>query len=176
NLPFGSKIHPWVSSEALRFVFVLALKRKVSKGKDSLRSADSDTSPPTYKNMSDTSSQDLELLNMEEASDMKKDRFQAQISNESDATTAASEEEFVQQCTEIDALTTKVVAESSIKQAFCAALTDGQFCVSIADPRTPDNALIAVSNQFLAMTGYGQTEVLGKSSRFLSDGCAMDPE
>ncbi|CAE8738756.1 unnamed protein product [Polarella glacialis] len=72
---------------------------------------------------------------------------------------------FVQQCTEIDALTTKVEGPANTV-----------FCVSIADPRTPDNALIAVSNQFLAMTGYGQTEVLGKSSRFLSDGCAMDPE
>ncbi|CAE8641449.1 unnamed protein product, partial [Polarella glacialis] len=105
-----------------------------------------------------------------------KDRFKTQISDESDASTALSLEEFEAQCSEIDALTTKVVGESSIREALCTALADGQFCVSIADPRSSDVALIAVSDKFLDMTGYDRQEVIGRNCRFLSNGCMPSTE
>ncbi|CAE8631866.1 unnamed protein product [Polarella glacialis] len=122
-----------------------------------------------------TDSSDDELLAVEAVP--MKDRFEAQISEESDVSTACSrEEEFVQQCAEIDALATKAVGESSIREALGTALAGAQVSVSIADPRSPDVGLIAVSDAFLAMTGYDRQEVIGKNCRFLSTGCTPSSE
>lgn len=106
--------------------------------------------------------------------------FQTQVSSNSDASTTHSLEEmsapefFEHQCSEIDAMTSRVVRESSIREAICAAVADGQVCITVGDPRSPDAALIAVSEQFETMTGYRRSEILGKNCRFLNTGCSMD--
>lgn len=82
---------------------------------------------------------------------------------------------FTHQCSEIDAMASRVVGESRIKEAIREAVEDGQFCVTIADPRSADIPLIAVSKKFETMTGYRRTEVLGKNCRFLNAGCIVDP-
>jgi len=46
------------------------------------------------------------------------------------------------------------------------------FCVTIADPRTADTELIAVSEGFERLTGYSAEEILGGSCRFLNEGSA----
>lgn len=113
-----------------------------------------------------------------------KSSFFAQVSwgsNTSQASTVHSLEElaspefFSNQCSEIDEMAARVVCERSIQEAICAAMADVQFCVSIADPRSPDVPLIAVSEKFEAITGYHRSEVLGKNCRFLNTGCSMDP-
>lgn len=106
--------------------------------------------------------------------------FHTQVSSNSDASTTHSLEElsapefFEHQCSEIDAMTSRVVLESSIREAICAAVADGQVCITVGDPRSPDAALIAVSEQFETMTGYRRSEILGKNCRFLNTGCSMD--
>eukprot|EP00930_Biecheleria_cincta_P101564 TRINITY_DN93204_c0_g1_i1.p1 TRINITY_DN93204_c0_g1~~TRINITY_DN93204_c0_g1_i1.p1 ORF type:complete len:362 (+),score=64.84 TRINITY_DN93204_c0_g1_i1:112-1197(+) len=106
--------------------------------------------------------------------------FNTQVSSNSDASTTHSLEElsapefFEHQCSEIDAMTSRVVRESSIREAICAAVADGQVCITVGDPRSPDAALIAVSEQFETMTGYRRSEILGKNCRFLNTGCSMD--
>lgn len=109
-----------------------------------------------------------------------KTAFHTQVSSNSDASTTHSLEElsapefFEHQCSEIDAMTSRVVRESDIRDAICAAVADGQVCITVGDPRSPDAALIAVSEQFETMTGYRRSEILGKNCRFLSNGCSMD--
>mmetsp|Transcript_6519 Transcript_6519/g.15935 ORF Transcript_6519/g.15935 Transcript_6519/m.15935 type:complete len:375 (-) Transcript_6519:181-1305(-) len=98
----------------------------------------------------------------------------------SSATTARSIEElsstsfYTQQSSEIDTMASRVLDECSIKEVIEAVVAGGQFCVSIADPRAADVPLIAVSDQFEYMTGYGRDEVLGKNCRFLNMGCDID--
>lgn len=110
-------------------------------------------------------------------------KFKPQISsdsNGSDASTTHSLEElsapefFEHQCTEIDAMTSRVVRESSIRKAISAAVADGQICVTVANPRSPDASLVAVSEQFEVMTGYSRCEILGKNCRFLNADCNVD--
>mmetsp|Transcript_17370 Transcript_17370/g.40516 ORF Transcript_17370/g.40516 Transcript_17370/m.40516 type:complete len:394 (-) Transcript_17370:23-1204(-) len=86
----------------------------------------------------------------------------------------SSESFFTQHCADIDSLASRVIDECSIKEVIQAVVTDGQFCISIADPRAPDVPLIAVSDQFEAMTGYRREEVLGKNCRLLNMGCDID--
>jgi PAS domain-containing protein len=86
---------------------------------------------------------------------------------------------------DIDIMASRVVNETSIKEAIRAAVEhgtswaeaveDGNFCVSIADPRADDIPLIAVSKKFETITGYFASEVLGKNCRFLNAGCSCDP-
>eukprot|EP00415_Alexandrium_ostenfeldii_P003474 UN3474 len=47
--------------------------------------------------------------------------------------------------------------------------------VTIADPRGVDCPLIAVSDEFINMTGFQRSEILGVNCRFLNQGCDMDP-
>lgn len=92
---------------------------------------------------------------------------------------------YVRQSTDIDAMASRVVGETSIKEVireavehgppWAAAVEHGNFCVSIADPRADDIPLIAVSKKFETITGYISSEVLGKNCRFLNTGCSFDP-
>jgi len=85
---------------------------------------------------------------------------------------------------DIDVTTSNVVGETSINEAIQAAMEhgtswaavveDGNFCVSVADPRADDIPLIAVSKTFETITGYLASEVLGKNCRFLNAGCSCD--
>lgn len=81
---------------------------------------------------------------------------------------------FSHQCSEIDLLASRFLDEDTIRTAVEAAVTDGQFCVSVADPRQPDLPLIAVSDAFEAMTGFDRSEALGKNCRFLNQGCNVN--
>jgi len=110
--------------------------------------------------------------------------FFAQVSNESGlsgvSTTHSLDElssaEFLtHQCAEIDAMASRIVDESRIRSAINSAVSDCQFCVSIADPRDADFPLIAVSEKFQTITGYSRSEVIGKNCRFLNHGCIADP-
>jgi len=116
--------------------------------------------------------------------DRSKYGFFTQVSADSDlsgvSTTFSLEELsdpafFSHQCSEIDAMASRVIGESKIKEAIREAVEDGQFCVTIADPRSPDIPLIAVSEKFENITGYRRAEVLGKNCRFLNSGCIFDP-
>jgi len=106
--------------------------------------------------------------------------FEQQISSNSDASTTHSLEElsmptfFEKHCSHIDEMTSQVVRESSIRKAIRAVVADRQVSVSVADPRSRDAYLIAVSNQFETMTGYSRSEILGKTCRFLNAGCNVN--
>ncbi|CAJ1335255.1 unnamed protein product [Effrenium voratum] len=106
--------------------------------------------------------------------------FQQQISVNSDASTTHSLEElsavhfFEKHCSDIDVMTSRVVRASSIREVIGAVVADGQVSVTVGDPRSEDACLIAVSQQFEAMTGYCRQEILGKNCRFLSSGCGCD--
>jgi PAS domain-containing protein len=115
-----------------------------------------------------------------EATTKKSDR---QISQASTSATALSLEDlsspdfFSRQCTEIDSLTCRVAEESYIKKAMMnAAVSNGNFCVTVGDPRSEDVPLIAVSEKFEAMTGYRRCEMLGKNCRFLNERCMKDTD
>lgn len=81
---------------------------------------------------------------------------------------------FEKHCSHIDEMTSQVVRESSIRKAIRAVVADRQVSVSVADPRSRDAYLIAVSNQFETMTGYSRSEILGKNCRFLNAGCNVN--
>lgn len=81
---------------------------------------------------------------------------------------------FEKHCSHIDEMTSQVVRESSIHKAIRAVVADRQVSVSVADPRSRDAYLIAVSNQFETMTGYSRSEILGKNCRFLNAGCNVN--
>lgn len=68
------------------------------------------------------------------------------------------------------------VNEVLVMQSIQDAVKSCSFMVTIADPRSPDCPLIAVSNEFLSMTGYDPSEIIGVNCRFLNQGCHMDPE
>jgi len=133
-----------------------------------------------------------------EVQDMNCDRsklgFCSQITEGSDvsgvSTTHSLEELstpsfYAQHSIDIDVMASRVVGETSILEAiqaavengtsWAAAVEDGNFCVSIADPRADDIPLIAVSKKFETITGYFASEVLGKNCRFLNVGCSVDP-
>jgi len=92
---------------------------------------------------------------------------------------------YARHAIDIDVMASRVVGETSIKEAIRAAVEqgtswaeaveDGNFCVSIADPNADDIPLIAVSKKFETITGYFASEVLGKNCRFLNAGCSCDP-
>lgn len=81
---------------------------------------------------------------------------------------------FEKHCSHIDEMTSQVVRESSIRKAIRAVVADRQVSVSVADPRSRDAYLIAVSDQFETMTGYSRSEILGKNCRFLNAGCNVN--
>lgn len=45
------------------------------------------------------------------------------------------------------------------------------FAISINDPSQEDNPIIAISDEFEAMTGYSAEEIMGRSARFLNEDC-----
>jgi len=68
-----------------------------------------------------------------------------------------------------------VVNEMAVLKSIKAAVVDCTFMVTIADPRGPDCPLIAVSEEFVNITGFQRSEILGVNCRFLNQGCDMDP-
>lgn len=68
------------------------------------------------------------------------------------------------------------VNEVLVKQGIKTAIGECTFMVTIADPSAPDCPLIAVSDEFEAMTGFLRHEIIGVNCRFLNQGCDMDPE
>jgi len=75
----------------------------------------------------------------------------------------------------IDAIISDVVNHALVTKAILAAVSQCQFCVTIADPRGTDIPLIAVSEAFESMTGYSRSEILGVNCRFLNQGCPISP-
>lgn len=49
----------------------------------------------------------------------------------------------------------------------CKAINKSQRCFVITDPSLQDNPIVYVSDDFLTLTGYSRTEVLGRNCRFL---------
>lgn len=45
------------------------------------------------------------------------------------------------------------------------------FAISVNDPSLQDNPIIAISDEFEAMTGYSSQEIIGSSARFLREDC-----
>jgi len=90
---------------------------------------------------------------------------------------------FERRCTEIDVLVTNVLTKNMVRNAVDSALNGDrfcieqiQFCVTVADPKAPDQPLIAVSDHFEAMTGYKRQEIIGHNCRFLNVGCDLYPD
>jgi len=63
-----------------------------------------------------------------------------------------------QQSTAVDQQGVAYVDDANIESAVSAAVGDCKFCFSIGDPRGEDCPLIAVSDEFEAMTGYSREE------------------
>ena len=53
------------------------------------------------------------------------------------------------------------------KDPFSAAFRSAQLAMVVTNPRLPDNPIVFANDAFLAMTGYGRDEVLGRNCRFL---------
>lgn len=103
--------------------------------------------------------------------------FAAQISSGSTCSSVAdiSSPEFLsRQCTDIDTLAQYAWSETAVEDAVRAATAECRFSVTIGDPRCVDVPLIAVSEEFEAMTGFCREEILGKNCRFLNTGCELD--
>jgi len=49
----------------------------------------------------------------------------------------------------------------------CKAINKSQRCFVITDPSLQDNPIVYVSDDFLTLTGYSRSEVLGRNCRFL---------
>jgi hypothetical protein len=119
---------------------------------------------------------------MNSSQDKRRAGWNAQTSEESATSTGStlslaelsSISFFSRQCSEIDSKASKVVSETVIKDAFRAVVADCQFCVTIADPRDPEVPLIAVSDQFEAITGFSKSELIGNNCRVLRLGCMSD--
>jgi len=77
---------------------------------------------------------------------------------------------------EIDKFLSVAVNETLVKKALRGAMKDCKFCVTIASPRGEDYPLIAVSEEFEAMTGYSRNEIIGVNCRFLNQGVDVNPE
>jgi len=93
----------------------------------------------------------------------------------SSLSTAASRQCTSRQCTGPDPDLSSVVNEVAVFKSIKAAVADCKFMVTIADPRGPDCPLIAVSEEFVNMTRFQRSEILGVNCRFLNQGCDMDP-
>jgi PAS domain-containing protein len=97
--------------------------------------------------------------------------------NASCASTATSRQALVnsRQCSGHDAEISAIVKEAVVMKSIKEAVKDCTFMVTIADPRFSDSPLIAVSDEFVKMTGFQRSEILGVNCRFLNQGCDMDP-
>ncbi len=61
-----------------------------------------------------------------------------------------------------------------ITQALERAMAHSSEPMALSDPRAPDDPMVAVNDAFLALTGYGREDVLGRNCRFLQ-GPGTDP-
>lgn len=98
------------------------------------------------------------------------------VSRLSHPDTLASRESLSRQCTEIDALASAAVEEYRIGNSLKQAVADCRFCVTIGDPRMYDCPLTAVSDEFVAMTGYKHEEIIGRNCRILNRDCLLHAE
>jgi len=82
-----------------------------------------------------------------------------------------------QQSQHVDTILPSAMCLEDIQQvmpsAMQAAMQECSFSVSIGDPRADDCPLVAVSDQFEALTGYSREEIIGKNCRFLSRNCPI---
>jgi len=107
----------------------------------------------------------------------KQESVYSELSRRSDQESLVDPDFFSRQCTEIDDIANGTLLHQSwIEAALRDAVQDCKFCVSIADPRRDDCPLIAVSDEFLTMTGYLREEVVGKNCRFLNRNCYLEPK
>mmetsp|Transcript_60337 Transcript_60337/g.155481 ORF Transcript_60337/g.155481 Transcript_60337/m.155481 type:complete len:649 (+) Transcript_60337:96-2042(+) len=97
------------------------------------------------------------------------------ISRHSDPDTLMSAEIFSRQCTEIDDMVSDSVDGNVVDRVLRQAVSDCKLCVTIGDPRKPDCPLIAVSDEFEAMTGYSRNEIIGRNCRVLNRDCLLEP-
>eukprot|EP00929_Paragymnodinium_shiwhaense_P117534 TRINITY_DN8823_c0_g1_i1.p1 TRINITY_DN8823_c0_g1~~TRINITY_DN8823_c0_g1_i1.p1 ORF type:complete len:696 (+),score=121.88 TRINITY_DN8823_c0_g1_i1:371-2458(+) len=100
----------------------------------------------------------------------------SQVSRLSDPLELACKDVLSRQCTEIDSLVSQAVCDAAIGRVLDEAVRDCKFCVSIGDPRLPDCPLIAISDQFEAMTGYPREDLIGRNCRILSRDCFLGVE
>mmetsp|Transcript_90734 Transcript_90734/g.180428 ORF Transcript_90734/g.180428 Transcript_90734/m.180428 type:complete len:470 (-) Transcript_90734:147-1556(-) len=107
--------------------------------------------------------------------------FQAQVSGASNISALSrttnntgSVESLSRQASAIDKLVS-TISSFAVDKAMREAVRECKFCVSIANPKGIDYPLIAVSEEFEAMTGYRRNEILGVNCRFLNQGCDLDP-
>ncbi|CAK8986789.1 Phototropin-2 (Defective in chloroplast avoidance protein 1) (Non-phototropic hypocotyl 1-like protein 1) (AtKin7) (NPH1-like protein 1) [Durusdinium trenchii] len=113
--------------------------------------------------------------------DPEADAFQKQTSVYSEISRKSDQESLVdpgnlsRQCTEIDEIANRTrLDQALIEAALRDAVQECTFCVSIADPQREHCPLIAVSDEFLTMTGYLREEVVGKNCRFLNRNCYLE--
>ncbi|CAJ1448067.1 unnamed protein product [Effrenium voratum] len=78
-----------------------------------------------------------------------------------------------QQSQHVDTLLPNAMALGDIDEVMREAVKDCNFSVSIGDPRAFDCPLVAVSDQFEALTGYSRDEIIGKNCRFLGRNCPL---
>ncbi|GJD82868.1 histidine kinase dimerization/phosphoacceptor domain -containing protein [Methylobacterium haplocladii] len=64
-------------------------------------------------------------------------------------------------------LTDQLHASTGKGDPFAAAVRGTRMAMIITDPRQADNPIVYVNNAFLAMSGYGRDEIMGRNCRFL---------
>src|ERR671912_405432 len=64
-------------------------------------------------------------------------------------------------------MTGRLGAEHGKGDPFAAAMRGTRMPMLITDPRQDENPIVFANDAFLALTGYGRDEVLGRNCRFL---------
>src|SRR5438067_4152532 len=64
-----------------------------------------------------------------------------------------------------DAQTNRVDA---LERDLFASIAATPMAMLITNPRLPDNPIVAANAAFSALTGYGQSEIVGRNCRFLT--------
>ena len=64
-------------------------------------------------------------------------------------------------------LTDRLHAEHGKGDPFAAAMRATRMAMIITDPRLDDNPIVFVNDAFLALSGYGREEIMGRNCRFL---------
>jgi len=68
----------------------------------------------------------------------------------------------------------ELAAEHGVGDPFAAAIRAARMAMIVTDAHQPDNPIIFANDAFLALTGYGRDEVIGRNCRFLQ-GPGTDP-